>query len=201
MLAGLAFAALLSTVPTAPAGPELRLAELDHRRVEIHLGGRGYGRLLDAPPAFGGSLQLGLGVRLVRGLYLSGEAGLGAHAMPIGAAGQLFVGLRHELRMAPWVRPSLSLGYTHLFDASFDAEVDAGCGCGKAGASEGFSFGASAGAELASRSGVQAGLGLRFPLRFAPRLSLYLRGDVGYYFDARPGRLQAGGGLGVQVVF
>jgi hypothetical protein len=198
MLPGLAFAALLSTLPVSP---EARLADLDHRRIEIHLGGRGYGRFLDAPPAFGGSLQLGLGVRLVRGLYLSGEAGLGAHAMPVGAAGQVFLGLRHELRMAPWIRPSFSLGYTHLFDASFHAEADVGCGCGKAGGEPGFSFEGGAGAELASRSGVQAGLGLRVPFRFAPRLSLYVRGDVSYYFDDRPGRLQAGGGLGVQVVF
>lgn len=168
--------------------------------MELHVGPRVYGRFLDAPPAVGASLQLGLGVRIVRGLYVTGELGLGAHGLPIGVAAQGFVGLRHELRMFSWVRPSFSLGYTHLMDASFSANADVGCGCGKS-PDHGFSFDGMASTELASRSGAQAGLGLRFPFRVAPRLSLYLRAEASYYFDERPGRLQAGGSLGVQVVF
>jgi hypothetical protein len=213
MLPGLALAALVSTLP--PAAPEARLAELDHRRVEMHLGVRGYGRFLDGQDelvpldedrgsaAYGGALQLGMGVRLVRGLYLSGEVGVGAHGAPFGAQGQVFLGLRHELRMLPWIRPSVSLGYAHLFDASFRAEADlpAPCGCGKDHDDGGFEFSGLAEASLASRSGIQGGLGLRMPMRFAPRLSFYVRGDVAYYFDALPGRLQAGGSLGLQVVF
>jgi hypothetical protein len=200
MLPGLALAGLLLTPPTTAGAPEARLADLDHRRMELHIAPRVYGRFLDAPPAVGGSLQLGLGVRLVRGLYVTGELGLGAHGLPIGVGAQGFLGLRHELRMSSWVRPTFSLGYTHLLDASFDLGGDIDCGCGKSHDS-GFSFDGGASAELASRHGAQAGLGLRFPFRKAPRLSLYLRADASYYFDDRPGRLQAGGSLGLQIVF
>ena len=227
MLPGLALAALLASSPTTATAsasasvsvtaekpkldPEARLAVIDHKRIELHTGLRAYGRLLDAPAAFGGSWQLGLGVRVVRGLYIAGELGLGAHAMPVGVGAQGFIGLRHELRVAKWVRPSISVGYTHLLDASFDVELpDFGggggdntpCGCpSDHGSDGGLGFDAGASATLASRSGIQAGLGLRFPFRRAPRLSGYLRGDAAYYFDDRPGRLQVGGSLGLQVVF
>ncbi|KIG18918.1 hypothetical protein DB30_06529 [Enhygromyxa salina] len=197
MLPGLALASLLLT---PPVGPEARLADLDHRRMEIHVGPRVYGRFLDAAPAVGASLQLGLGVRVVRGLYVTGELGAGAHALPVGVAAQGLLGVRHELRMFSWVRPSYSLGYTHLVEANFDGGADLDCGCGKSG-DHGFSFDGMASTEIASRHGAQAGLGLRFPFRKAPRLSLYLRADASYYFDQRPGRLQAGGSLGLQVVF
>ncbi|HLT35988.1 MAG TPA: hypothetical protein VK034_06875 [Enhygromyxa sp.] len=179
--------------------PEQRLARVDEARMELHLGLRGYGRFLDAPAAYGGSVQLGAGVRVVRGLYLAGEIGVGTHAMPVGVAGQVWVGLRHELRVSQWVRPTFSLGYSHLIDVGFDAAFDAECGC--FGDEPGFGISHRSEVELAQRSGIQGGLGLRFPMRWAPRLSVYVRGDVAYYFDDAPGRLQAGGGGGLQVVF
>ena len=115
MVSLLLAASLLAANPPATAGkppkppkpsPEARLEHLDHARMELHIDVRGLGRFLDAPAAYGGSVQLGAGVRLVRGLYAVGELGVGAHGMPVGAQGQVFVGLRHELRMSRWVRPS-----------------------------------------------------------------------------------------------
>ena len=176
--------------------PEERLAKVDEARVAMNLGGRVYGRFLTASPAYGGAVQLGIGVRVVRGLYLGGEATVGAHAMPFGAQGQLFLGLRHELRMSKWVRPSYSVGYSHLIDARFSAAVDPLCLC-----TPHHEFSARSDLRLAQRQGIEAGLGLRFPFKWAPRLSAYLRADVDYYFDQRPGRLQVAGGGGVQVVF
>jgi hypothetical protein len=184
--------------PPKPS-PEERLAHLDQARMELHLGLRGYGRFLDAPSAYGGSFQLCAGVRVVHGLYLIGELGVGTHAMPVGVAGQVLVGLRHELRASPWVRPTFSLGYSHLIDVGFDAAFDAECGC--FGDDPGFGISHRSEVELRQRNGIQGGLGLRFPFRWAPRLSVYVEGDVAYYFDAAPGRLQAGGGGGLQIVF
>lgn len=236
MLPGLALAALLASSPTAASSspdastdagasitvtatataakkakkpkptPEERLAVIDDKRVELHMGLRGYGRYLDAPAALGASVQLGMGVRVIRGLYVTGELGVGAHGLPLGVGAQGFIGLRHELRVAKWVRPSVSLGYTHLLDASFDVDLPKiggdPCSCeADKGWSGGFGFDAGGDVTLASRSGVQAGLGLRFPFKRAPRLSAYLRGDGAYYFDDRPGRLQIGGSLGLQIVF
>jgi hypothetical protein len=207
MVCSLAIAALLSTSPTtAPAQkppkptPEERLARVDDARVALNLGGRVYGRFLTAPPAYGGAVQLGLGVRLVRGLYIAGEASVGAHALPFGAAGQVFLGLRHELRMSKWVRPSFSLGYSHLIDVGLEAEVDPLCGCTRVH-DPSFEFSAESDVDLVQRHGAEAGLGLRFPFRWAPRLSVYLRADVDVYFDDLPGHVQVAGGAGVQVVF
>ncbi|MCA9698538.1 MAG: hypothetical protein KC431_13505 [Myxococcales bacterium] len=174
--------------------PAERLAHIDQKRVEMHLGIRGYGRHLGGPSAIGASAQLGMGVRLVRGLYIVGELGAGAHGLPFGVQAQGLVGLHHELRLTKWVRPSWSLGYTFLVDTSFDAA----CGCTRPWY-EGVDF--EAGTEIVGRNGAQAGLGLRFPMPFAPRLSAYLEADGAYYFDDRPGRLQIGGGVGIQVVF
>lgn len=205
MVSTLLLASLLATEPAPKPqkppkpSPEERLAHLDDARMELHFGLRGYGRFLDAPAAYGGSVQLGAGVRVVGGLYLIGEIGVGTHAMPVGIAGQVLVGLRHELRVGQWVRPTFSLGYSHLIDVGFDAAFNAKCGC--FGDEPGFGIRHRSEVELAQRSGIQGGLGLRFPFRWAPRLSVYVEGDVAYYFDNRPGRLQAGGGGGLQVVF
>lgn len=210
MLSPLLLAAVLATDPAVATPtqkppkppkptPEERLARVDDARVALNLGGRVYGRFLSAPPAYGGALQLGVGVRLVRGLYIAGEASAGAHGMPFGAQGQVFLGLRHELRMSKWVRPSFSLGYSHLIDAEFDQRVvPLLCDCTR---DSDFEFSARSHVRLAQRQGIEAGLGLRFPFRWAPRLSAYLRADVNYYFDDQPGRLQVGGGGGVAVVF
>ena len=193
-----------SPKPPKPT-PEQRLAELDRRRISLGMGVRGYGRFLDADPAGGAGLELDLGLRLVRGLYLQTSFDFGAHGLPPGLAARGFVGLRHELRLSKWVRPSLSLGYTHQLEAQFAGELggqlpwelDEPCGCPK----DELGWHAGAEAELASRGGVEAGLGLRFPFRSAPRLSAYLNADVAYYFDGRPGRLQAGASTGLQIVF
>jgi hypothetical protein len=206
MVSTLAIAALLSTAPvqTSPPQkppkptPEERLARVDNARVALNLGGRVYGRFLSAPAAYGGAVQLGIGVRLVRGLYIAGEASVGAHALPFGAGGQVFLGLRHELRMSKWVRPSFSLGYSHLIDVGFETHVDPLCGCTRA---HDFELSASSDVDLAQRHGAEAGLGLRFPFRWAPRLSAYLRADVDVYFDDLPGRVQVAGGGGVAIVF
>ena len=191
--------------------PEERLAKVDEARIEMHLGIRGYGRFLDAEPAYGGSVQLGAGVRLVRGLYLSGELGAGVHGMPLGAGAQVLVGLRHELRVSKWVRPTFSLGYTHLVDLGFDAGFQADCDCfdwndhhphpqpGPNG--NNVDIDGHGDVDLIQRNGIQGGLGLRFPMRWAPRLSVYVQLDGAYYFDREPGRLQIGGGGGLQVVF
>lgn len=226
MVSMLLAASLLAAEPTATAeatpaeakpaeakppkpSPEARLAHLDHARMELHIDVRGLGRYLGGPTTYGGSVQLGAGVRLVRGLYVIGELGVGAHAMPLGFQGQVLMGLRHELRMSKWVRPSYSLAYSHLIDVKLDAEFDpfqpgspgvtTSCGCLRE--HEGVGVGARGDVSLDQRGGIQAGLGLRFPFRWAPRLSVYLRADVAYYFDHAPGRLQAGGGGGLQVVF
>lgn len=209
MVSSLAIAALLSTAPVqTPAPkppkptPEERLARVDDARMALNLGGRVYGRFLTAPPAYGGAVQLGVGVRLVRGLYIAGEASVGAHALPLGAGGQVFLGIRHELRMSKWVRPSYSLGYSHLIDVGFEAQIDPPidplCGCTH---DPSFDFEASSDVDLAQRHGAEAGLGLRFPFRWAPRLSAYLRADVDVYFDDLPGHVQVAGGGGVQIVF
>jgi hypothetical protein len=209
-MVSLLLAALLASAPTVSPPtekppkppkptPEERLARVDDARVALNLGGRVYGRFLSAEPAYGGTLQLGVGVRLVRGLYIAGEVGAGAHAMPFGAQGQVFLGLRHELRVSKWVRPTFSLGYSHLIDTSFHAKVNPLClGCER---DPDFEFSARSDVHLVQRQGIEGGFGLRFPFRWAPRLSVYLRADVDYYFDRAPGRLQVGGGGGVAVVF
>ena len=213
MVSMLLTASLLAAEPTTAAAkppkppkpsPEERLAHLDNARMELHIDLRGYGRFLDLPAAYGGSVQLGAGVRLVRGLYAVGELGVGAHAMPVGIQGQVLVGLRHELRVSQWVRPSFALGYSHLIEAKWsDAEFDPQCGCLHDDDDFDFERTVHSGGEveLDQRSGIQGGIGLRFPFRWAPRLSVYLRGDVTYYFDDAPGHLQAGGGGGLQIVF
>jgi hypothetical protein len=208
MVSSLAIAALLVTAPTQTPPqkppkptPEQRLARVDDARMALNLGGRVYGRFLTAPPAYGGAVQLGIGVRLVRGLYIVGEASVGAHALPFGAAGQVFLGLRHELRMSKWVRPSFSLGYSHLIDVGFETDIDPLCGCTR-GHDPSFEFSAESDVDyFAQRHGAEAGLGLRFPFRWAPRLSAYLRADVDVYFDDLPGHVQVAGSGGVQVVF
>jgi hypothetical protein len=209
MVSLLLAASLLAANPTAAEGkppkppkpsPEERIAHLDHARMELHIDVRGYGRFFGVPAAYGGSVQLGAGVRLARGLYAVGELGVGAHGMPFGAQGQVFMGLRHELRMNRWVRPSFSLGYSHLIDVGFEAELDPLCGCHR-DQELGFGIHGRGEVELDQRSGIQGGLGLRFPFRWAPRLSVYLRADAAYYFDFRPARMHVGGGGGLQIVF
>lgn len=204
--------------------PAERLAQLDEKRVAVHLGARAYartggvttfesgpGRTVTTNIAGGAALQLGLGVRLVRGLYIHGEFAGGAHAEPFGANVSGFLGLHHELRKTKWVRPSYFVGYRHIvetdfrgqFDGSFDGSYEQSCGgCtvnGNVGGGGQFEFDSRT--DLVHRPAVQAGLGLRFPMPFAPRLSPYVRGDVSYAFDDRFGNLEVGVQGGIQLVF
>jgi hypothetical protein len=240
MFAGLALSALIAAAPPSVApspapSPAPTLAELDQRRFELHLGGRGGVRVLDGVSG-GGGVQIGLGVRLWQGLYL--EAGVsegvfsapaqrgpeplafrhaghdsssdpsdpqagapapgeGTQAPPGLLVGQIVFGLRYEIRTERTfrVRPSVFLGATHLHEATLAEFVDAP---GKTLAGTG-KF-------IRHRTGAQLGLGLRipFPERWgpvAPRFSARLDADAAYYFDALPGRVQAGLGVGLQVVF
>jgi hypothetical protein len=218
-------AMLAVSPPTRPAPPTL--AELDTRRFELHLGGRGGARMLGGA-SFGGGVQIGLGVRLWKGLYLEAGVGegvftnpearasdvafrhLGEHGEPLATVvaaeppppspimvGQIVVGLRYEVRTprTMWVRPSVYLGATHLHEATFDDFL----------ASPGKTL-AGTGQFIRHRTGATVGLGLRVPLPerwgpVAPRFSARFDTDVSYYFDRHPGRVQAGLGVGLQVVF
>lgn len=232
---GLCLAATLAVSP-APRPPASRpapptLEQLDARRFELHIGARGGMRTLDGV-SFGGGAQIGLGVRLWKGLYLEAGVGegvftnveapasevafrhLGAHEGAAPAtlaaapelvapapspilAGQIVMGLRYEVRTprTMWVRPSVYLGATHLHEATLDDFVVAP-GKTLAGTGE----------FIRHRTGATLGLGLRLPLPdrwgpVAPRFSARFDADVSYYFDRHPGRVQAGLGVGLQVVF
>ena len=229
LLAGLALASAPS--PAAGSTPKTppTLAELDQKRFELHLGGRAGGRF-GGGASFGGGLSLGLGVRLWQGLYLTAGVGEGlfqanrrasedtpfrhaaAFHQDAGAAspssssaggrsgilaGQILLGLRYELRTPKTtkVRPTFFLGASHLHEATLDDFLLAP-GETLAGVSK----------SIRHRTGLAAGVGLRVPFPatwgpVAPRFSLTVDGDFAYYFDAHPGRAQAGLGLGVQVVF
>jgi hypothetical protein len=225
MLIGLALAlaSVLASAPSpAPALP------FDDARFQLHVGGRAGGRFLGnetaGPSSFGGGVSLGLGVRLWRGLYLEASVGegvfqnpervesfrhVGPHAATLPSeepeqteaspllAGQILLGARYEVRTAKTlrVRPSVFLGATHLHEATIaDFLREPGKTIGGTG-----KF-------IRHRTGLQAGVGLRvpFPERWgavAPRFSVRFDADVAYYFDVHPGRLQAGIGTGLQVVF
>lgn len=202
MLAGLAspllVAALLASSPAAPTpspaptGPTL--AELDEKRFEVHLLPRFGVRTLDGTSA-GGSIQVGVGIRAWRGLYVDIEVGEGLYAPPLELSGQILAGLRYELRRSTKVRPNFFVGLTHLHQSHAEHFVH----------DPGHTIVGTA-ATIHHRSGAQAGLGLRFPFpahwgRQAQRFSGLLRSDVAYYFDAAPARLQAGVSAGFAVVF
>lgn len=111
--------------------------------------------------------------------------------------GQILLGARYEIRTVRTlrVRPSVFLGATHLHEATI-ADFMREPGKTLAGT----------GKFIRHRTGLQAGFGLRvpFPERWgavAPRFSARFDADFAYYFDKHPGRVQAGIGLGLQVVF
>lgn len=232
---GLCLAATLAFAPGSPTPPTLE--QLDTRRFELHIGGRAGVRMLDGV-SLGGGAQVGLGVRLWKGLYLEAGVGegvftnvearqadvafrhFGSHGDPLAAetdtdtatttaassepparsailAGQIVMGLRYEVRTprTMWVRPSVYLGATHLHEATLDDFVVAP-GKTLAGTGE----------FIRHRTGASLGLGLRVPLPerwgpIAPRFSARFDVDASYYFDRHPGRVQAGLGVGLQVVF
>lgn len=195
MFAGLLCASLLASPLVAEpevAGPTL--AELDERRFEIHLLPRFGARLLDTTE-LGGSIQLGVGVRLWKGLMFEVELGEGVYAPPVQLSGQILAGLRWELRRSARVRPSLFAGFTHLHQSHgnhfLHEPAHTLLGTAKT---------------IQHRSGAQLGFGLRFPFppawgKQAQRFSGLVRTDVAYYFDAGPGQLQAGLSAGFSVVF
>ncbi|MFV8756770.1 hypothetical protein ACNOYE_40010 [Nannocystaceae bacterium ST9] len=199
MIAGLLSACLLASAPTtteveAAAKPAPTLESLDQRRFEVHLLPRFGMRLLDAVE-LGGSIQVGVGVRLWKGLFLDLEFGEGLYAPPLQLGGQILAGLRWELRKSARVRPNFFAGLTHLHQSHGDDFVH----------EPGHSLLGTA-KTIHHRTGAQLGFGLRFPFpaawgKQAPRFSGLLRTDVSYYFDGAPGRLQAGLGAGVSVVF
>lgn len=154
-----------------------------------------FGARLVEGASFGGSVQIGVGVRLYRGLYLEVELGEGLYAPPLELSGQILGGLRWELRRSTKVRPSLFAGFTHVHQSHAEHFVHAP-GHTLAGTAE----------TIHHRSGAQLGFGLRFPFpaawgKQAPRFSGLLRTDVAYYFDAAPARVQAGVAAGFSVVF
>jgi hypothetical protein len=227
MLAGLVAASLLAASPAPAALPfDDKRFEL---HVGGRAGGRFVGTQTASPTSFGGGVGFGLGVRLWQGLYLEVGISEGVFQNPESAVaestdnfrhagphttslstearsssspspllvGQILLGARYEIRTARTlrVRPSVFLGATHLHEATLaDFMRDPGktlAGTGKF---------------IRHRTGVQAGFGLRvpFPERWgavAPRFSARFDADFAYYFDAHPGRVQAGFGMGLQVVF
>jgi hypothetical protein len=197
MLAGLLSAWLLASPP--PAEPEApaegpTLEQLDQRRFELHVLPRFGARLIETAE-LGGSIQLGVGIRLWRGLALEIEFGEGVYAPPLQLGGQILAGLRWELRRSPRVRPSVFAGLTHLHGSHGDHFVH-----------EPASTLLGTAKTIHHRTGAQLGFGLRFPFpakwgKQAPRFSGLVRTDVAYYFDHAPARLQAGLGAGVSVVF
>lgn len=227
MLVGLALASLLASAPSpAPALPfdDARFS----LHVGGRAGGRFIGTDTVDPTSFGGGVSLGLGVRLWQGLYLEASVGegvfsnpepvesfrhFGTHAAQLGESssesstadpkpsplivGQILLGARYEVRTAKTlrVRPSVFLGATHLHEATIaDFLREPGKTIGGTG-----KF-------IRHRTGAQVGVGLRvpFPERWgavAPRFSARFDLDAAYYFDKHPGRVQAGLGVGLQVVF
>lgn len=194
MLAGLLSAWLLASPPAAAPKPGPTLEQIDRRRFELHVLPRFGARLLDGAE-LGGSIQLGIGVRLWRGLALEIEFGEGLYAPPLQLSGQILAGLRWELRRSAKVRPSVFVGLTHQHQSHAEhfAHEPGHTLLGTA-------------KTIHHRSGAQLGFGLRFPFpakwgKQAPRFSALLRTDVAYYFDAAPARLQAGLAVGASVVF
>jgi hypothetical protein len=230
---GLGLCLAAATIAITPHTPPT-LEQLDEKRFELHIGARGGVRMLDGV-SLGGGAQIGLGVRLWKGLYLEAGVGesvftnveapesevafrhIGTHedalestpavasapaSDPTSApspvlAGHIVLGLRYEVRTprTMWVRPSVYLGATHLHEATLDDFV-AAPGKTLAGTGE----------FIRHRTGASLGLGLRVPLPLrwgpvAPRFSARFDVDVSYYFDRHPGRVQAGLGVGLQVVF
>ncbi len=234
---GLCIAATLAFAP--PPAPPTR-PQLDDNRFEFHHGGGARVRALDGV-SVGGGLQIGLGVRLWKGLYLEAGVGEGVFTnrnveaaesdvafrhfglhdeagdegtLPAAAAtaaepepttqapspilaGQIVMGLRYEIRTprTMWMRPSVYLGATHVHEATLD-DFRKAPGKTLAGTGE----------FIRHRTGASLGLGLRVPFPdhwgpVAPRFSARFDLDAAYYFDRHPGRLQAGLGVGLQVVF
>jgi hypothetical protein len=72
---------IAATLMFGPPTPPPTLAQLDDRRFELHIGGRGGMRMLDGV-SLGGGAQIGLGVRLWKGLYLEAGVGEGVFTQP-----------------------------------------------------------------------------------------------------------------------
>lgn len=116
MPAGLLLAAALIASPSPSQAPSPSPKTLDERRFELHLGGQGRGRFRQGA-SFGGGAQVGLGVRLWRGLWL--EAGVGEGI--------------YQLRSSPSPEPS---AFRHLgpHDEPGAAEINETAAAGAASA-------------------------------------------------------------------
>jgi hypothetical protein len=196
-----------SPEPAAGATPETTVAresedpggpahlDLDEKRLLVFVAGRGATRLMDADPSFGGSGQLGIGIRVVRGLFIQAEVGEGVYGGPGESVGTIIAGLRYEVRSWGRLRPSAFVGFTHAHQSSL-RDLGAAPFATLAGAAD----------TIEHRTGIQGDLMLRIPFPShwrgpLPRFSTVVRGDVGYYFDDVAAPLHLGVGAGLSVTF
>lgn len=180
---------------TRASEPEKAPLDLDSKRMLIFVAGRGAGQFIDADPGFGGSAQIGVGVRLIHGLFLQAEIGEGLYAAAGENVGTIIGGLRYELRAPRRLRPSFFLGFTHAHQSSLRDLADAPLAT-LAGAAD----------TIEHRTGLQVDTALRvpFPRHWRgplPRFSGLFRADLGYYFDDVGAPLHVGVGAGMSVTF
>lgn len=204
-LAALLCTTLAANPETGPeAGPETSVAresqdppalDLDAKRLLVFVAGRGATRLLETDPSFGGSAQIGIGVRVVHGLFIQAEIGEGVYSAPGESVGTIIGGLRYEVRGWGRLRPSAFVGFTHAHQSSL-RDLGAAPVATLAGAAD----------TIEHRTGIQADLMLRIPFPThwrgpLPRFSTVVRGDLGYYFDDVAAPLHVGVGAGLSVSF
>ena len=169
--------------------------ELDDKRLLFYGLARGAGRFRHGAAGAGGSLQLGVGVRLVRGLYLQGEIGEGLFANPTQTVGTVIAGLRYEIRRWDRLRPSAMLGFNHAHRSDLE-DLRRRPIATLAGFADG----------ITHRTGLHADMTLRLPFpshwrRPLTRLSGLVRADMAYFFDHTGHPLHLGLGAGLSVTF
>lgn len=183
------------TVARASDDAKTPALDLDQKRLLIFVAGRGATRLMNGDPSFGGSGQLGIGIRVVHGLFIQAEIGEGVYGGPGESVGTIIAGLRYEVRSWGRLRPSAFVGFTHAHQSSL-GDLRAAPFATLAGAAD----------TIEHRTGIQGDLALRIPFPShwrgpLPRFSTVVRGDVGYYFDDVAAPLHVGLGAGLSVTF
>ncbi len=168
---------------------------LDDKRLLLYGLARGAGRFQHGAPGAGGSIQLGAGIRLVRGLYLQGEIGEGLFANPTQTVGTVIAGVRYEVRRWDRVRPSAMLGFNHAHRSNIE-DLRRRPIATLAGFADG----------ITHRTGLHADLTVRLPFpshwrRPLTRLSGLVRADMAYFFDHTGHPLHLGLGAGLSVTF